>query len=83
MVSPSWQRQRQGPWAAVLSSEVQIKKLCELQHRETCCVVGTLLKAMELQPSNLQEVSKEHSQLTTPAWSKYIHSDDELVLEEE
>lgn len=81
MVPPSCQRQ--GPWAAVLSSEVQIKKLCELQPRERCCVVGTLLKAVELWPSNLQEVSKEHSLLPTPPWSKYIHTDDELAFEEE
>ncbi|KAF6086600.1 DNA polymerase delta 2, accessory subunit [Phyllostomus discolor] len=62
---------------------VHVKKLCELQPGEKCCVVGTLFKAMPLQPSILREVSEEHNLLPQPPRSKYIHPDDELVLEDE
>lgn len=62
---------------------VQVKKLCELQPGEKCCVVGTLFKAMPLQPSILREISEEHNLLPQPPRSKYIHPDDELVLEDE
>uniref|UniRef100_G3U4Z8 DNA polymerase delta subunit 2 n=1 Tax=Loxodonta africana TaxID=9785 RepID=G3U4Z8_LOXAF len=62
---------------------VRVRKLCELQPGEECCVVGTLFKAMQLQPSILREVSEEHNLLPQPPRSKYIHPDDELVLEDE
>ncbi|KAB0406767.1 hypothetical protein E2I00_017007, partial [Balaenoptera physalus] len=62
---------------------VLVKKLCELQPGEKCCVVGTLFKAMLLQPSILREVSEEHNLVPQPPRSKYIHADDELILEDE
>ncbi|XP_006832317.1 PREDICTED: DNA polymerase delta subunit 2 [Chrysochloris asiatica] len=64
-------------------SGVRVRKLCELQPGEDCCVVGTLFKAMQLQPSILQEVSEEHNLLPQPPRNKYIHPDDELILEDE
>lgn len=53
-----------------------MKKLCELQPGEQCCVVGTLFKAMPLQPSILREISEEVSPTTldAPALSRWIEA---------
>ncbi|VAI24457.1 unnamed protein product [Triticum turgidum subsp. durum] len=54
-----------------------------LEEGKDCVLVGTLYKHMKLKPSILDEYSKERSAIPLVKPHNFMHSDDNLILEDE
>lgn len=64
------------------SEDVPIKKLSELEINKKCCVIGTIFKSMELQPSILKEISEENDIPLKAVPTSYVSENDKLILED-
>ena len=62
--------------------DVTVTALTNITKDVQCCIIGTLFKQMELQPSILKELGDDLNFKLTEEYSKYISEDDKLVLED-
>ncbi|KFM73978.1 DNA polymerase delta subunit 2, partial [Stegodyphus mimosarum] len=63
-------------------SDIPIKQLCDISGNESCIIIGTLYKHMELHPSILKEISEEHNLIPQPVTEEFTNDDDVLILED-
>lgn len=66
----------------VAGSSVPIRQICDVTTNETCILLGTTFKQMQLQPSILKELSDELNVPTQPMTDTYTADDDVLYLED-
>jgi len=78
LMQPKLEKAAKSKWG----NEVDIKKLAEVKANDKCCIIGTLFKSMELQPSILKEVSDEHNIQVQPLVSHFTSDNDKLILED-
>ena len=78
VMHPKLEKAAKSKWG----NDISIKKFSEVKANEKCCIIGTLFKSMELQPSILKEVSDEHNMQVQPQVSHFTSDNDKLILED-
>ena len=63
-------------------NELPMRKICDVVVGESCILIGTTFKQMELQPSILKELSDELNLPPQPLTENFTADDDVLFLED-
>lgn len=63
-------------------NDLPVRQVCDVVTGETCILIGTAFKQMELQPSILKELNDELNLPPQPLTENFTSDDDVLFLED-